>query len=792
MTGTLASIFGQHTTGLVFGLHLPKWFIEGDAVYSETVWSNSGRGRDPMFRMKSKAWASSLQKKSYNQLLFGSYSNYSPGAYNFGYEMVTLGRQIAGVALWDSSTRFVARRPWQPFAFSAALKRQTGLTTRSLFDKTLSSLKVDSCNRADFLPKSTVTIYEDFIKPRLIQGQVIVAIHEKFGERADIVAFDSSSMIPYTLLKPGNIASESFDAKGQWLVWTEQEPHIRWEHQQFSVVWAFHTSGKKAFRLRAKTRWFLPILSPDVNRLAVIEIGPNGRESLVILSFPEGMFLQRMDVPSGVHLMSPVWFGDSGIIFLRLDESGKTLVAYDIESQQQRLLYDFKFRYVLSSAVIAGTPVVTTELNGEAVLAAVTPSGLRLVSAEGFGVNDASGDSTGKWLHTVYTPEGYRIVTHDCFTPGILIEKTSNWRKEDDFATQEMQLPLRIVQADTSIPGTTDYSRLSHLFRFHSLAPAAYDVTSQEAVPGITLLSQNTTGTAVTSLGYRYLNSIGNHELFGTFDFYGLYPVIGAEATIARRQTIFINDEGRNELNWTQTTAEIRTYIPLLFSHGNHNYGLTPQFSFKGEWYRMDDGSAFSFSNDTYQSLNLSLQLYHTNKSSVNDPYPRWGQILYGLYRQSPFGGASLGKMIAGEGIFYFPGFMPHHGFRLYTGYEQQPAGMSYYGYVVDFPRGSNSYRLPNRAAGGITYAFPILRPDWDFGKLAYIQRLNGKVFYDANLGWHSHLNHYSSSFGLELTADCHLLRLIPPVNTGIRVSWLPDNQLFSVEWLMVVRFDAI
>lgn len=792
LTGTLAGVFGQHATGLVFGLHFPKWFIEGDAVYSETIWSESGRGRDPLFRMKSRAWVSSLRKKSYSQLLFGSYQNYSPGAYNFGYEMVTLGRQLSGVGLWDSVSRFVARKPWLPFAFSAALKRQTGLTTGLLFDKTVSSLKHDSCVLGRTLPENRNQAYEDFIRPRMIQGQRIVAIHEKFGERTEIVLFDSSSMAPGLLVRPGSIVPESFDAKDQWLVWTEQEPHIRWEHLQYSVVWAYHLMEKKAFRIKSKTRWFSPCLSPDAKRLSVIEVGVDGSESLVVLSFPDGLNLQRMNIPFDMHLMSPVWSDNSRIIYLRLDDLGKKLFAYDLKSEKQDLIYDFRFRYVSSPAVVKDTPVVTTEWNGEAVLAAVTDSGLRLVSTSGYGVHDASGDSTGNWLHTVYTPEGFRIISRVGFVPGELIEKSSGWYTEDNFALEEKQLPELITPADTVIPGVTNYNRLAHLFRFHSIAPVAYDVNSQEAVPGITFLSQNSTGTAVTSLGYRYLNSVGNHELFSTFDYYGLYPVFGAEATIARRQTTFIDNKGKYELNWTQTTAEIRSYIPLTFSHGVHNYGITPQLSFKGEWYKMGDGIPYSFRNDTYQSLNLSLQLYHSVKSSINDLYPEWGQVLYGLYRLSPFGGASLGEMIAGEGTFYFPGVMLHDGFRLYTGYEQHPSGMNYYGYVVDFPRGSASFRLPKRIAAAITYAFPILRPDWDFGKLAYIKRLSGKVFYDANLGWSSSQNHYASSFGVELLADCHLLRLIPPVNTGGRLSWLPDNQSLSFEWLLIVRFNAI
>ena len=50
-------LLGEQAASVVIGAYLPFWFLEGDAVVSETAFSHSGRGRLSSFSMELKAQA---------------------------------------------------------------------------------------------------------------------------------------------------------------------------------------------------------------------------------------------------------------------------------------------------------------------------------------------------------------------------------------------------------------------------------------------------------------------------------------------------------------------------------------------------------------------------------------------------------------------------------------------------------------------------------------------------------------------------------------------------------------
>ncbi len=77
-TKVMSVLTGQQFTGIVSAL-LPLWFLEGDAIFSESVLTQSGRGRNASFQKELKALVvekGNLYK--YDKMVNGSFSELRP------------------------------------------------------------------------------------------------------------------------------------------------------------------------------------------------------------------------------------------------------------------------------------------------------------------------------------------------------------------------------------------------------------------------------------------------------------------------------------------------------------------------------------------------------------------------------------------------------------------------------------------------------------------------------------------------------------------------------------------
>ena len=127
LPGILRIILGEQAAALAIGLYLPFWFLEGDAVATETALSHSGRGRVPSFEMELKAQSIEKGIFSYNKAYLGSYKDYIPDYYQLGYQLVAGIRSKYGPESWSTILSRVAHKPLSLNAFSAGIKQVTGI-----------------------------------------------------------------------------------------------------------------------------------------------------------------------------------------------------------------------------------------------------------------------------------------------------------------------------------------------------------------------------------------------------------------------------------------------------------------------------------------------------------------------------------------------------------------------------------------------------------------------------------------------------------------------------------------
>jgi len=137
----LSLLAGEQAYGLASGL-IPMWFMEGDAVLSESALSPSGRGRTPYFQKQMKALVTEKDKLfSYDKMLLDSYKNYIPDHYQLGYQMVSWLQSKYGHSVWNKALDYTARFPFLIYPVSLSNIKNTGLSNSRLYSQTYDTLK---------------------------------------------------------------------------------------------------------------------------------------------------------------------------------------------------------------------------------------------------------------------------------------------------------------------------------------------------------------------------------------------------------------------------------------------------------------------------------------------------------------------------------------------------------------------------------------------------------------------------------------------------------------------------
>jgi hypothetical protein len=117
------------------------------------------------------------------------------------------------------------------------------------------------------------------------------------------------------------------------------------------------------------------------------------------------------------------------------------------------------------------------------------------------------------------------------------------------------------------------------------------------------------------------------------------------------------------------------------------------------------------------------------SRTAPRDLAPKWGQNIGITYRHLPFDNAINGENLYVRSIFYFPGIMNNHSFRISANWQNN-SGV--YNFDIDLPRASGFANLAplNMISNTLLldYRFPIAYPDLEIGPLAYIKRIKGGV----------------------------------------------------------------
>ncbi|MBC7652983.1 MAG: hypothetical protein H7098_00750 [Oligoflexus sp.] len=775
----------------LFGINLPAWYFEGDAVGIETALTHAGRGRQPNFELVLRANELSKNRYSYSKNYLGSFKDYTPGYYPLGYFMTTKIRRDYGPQILDKILERIKNFPIRPYNFSSSLKKFGGIGTHQLYHKTMDEMdslwkgqiqKLEPRNYSS-VNKEIGKIPTSYLLPFQTESGDVICIKTSKIEASKIILIDKEKN-EENIIKIGYQTEPNLSYKKDKITWDEYRFDIRFGQRSFNVICTYNLATNTYKQLTHKTRLFSPSLSPDGKKIVAVKISTENIFNIVEIDAETGETIKTYPNPQNFTLQTPS-FDKTGkkIVVTAVNEAGKTLILYQ-DNKQEILLS--QVTQIISRPVFYQNKIIyKAHYNGIDNIYSLDLDEKKICELTNtqFGAyNPSVNEDLGILLFNNYQAKGYDansidLKAADTFKPLTLITTLVNYF--EPIVAQENK-----SNVFDSIPNieyqSKNYKEISHLFYFHSarLINETNEFTDDNNY-GLDLVSNNKLNTTASSFGYRYNNALGKSEYRASVTYQKYYPQIS------------INYENRARLAYAQQFAgPIVQILPFNF---RENYtSLKVNLPFAANWLNKNFYSALAVEtyysnryNLTYKPANFiksinfplkyNLSISLNTRRAERDLAPKWGQNFNLAYEHLPFERALRGNNLVFKSLFYFPGFANNH--SLSTSFNwQKNSGL--YQFNVDLPRASgyaNLQGIKNLSNTFlIDYRFPIAYPDWEIGPLAYVKRIKGGFFADfENIGKGKGLRTY----GAELRADMNLLRFyLPNFDLGGKIA-IPNHQ---------------
>jgi len=826
------AILGEQAAAIVVGAYLPFWFLEGDAVVTETSLSNTGRGRLASFSMEHRAQLIEKGKYSFDKAYLGSYKDFVPDHYKLGYWMVGKSREKYGPNIWENALEKIGKQPFSITPLNSSIRKSTGISTKQLYSEIFDNLSQEWKQNLKSRTTDSISVvspsskvYTDYLYPEIFRDSILFAYRTSIDDigRFVLINPDKTEKVIYT---PGTIFEESVSMTENLIIWAENRADLRWTHSDRSVIQIYNIENNKRREIMNANKLFSPVISPDLMSFAAVEVDPENNFYLSVFDLQTGNLKDRFKTVDNQYFFTPCWDGKGEKLYVVcLSSKGKYIASVDIKSKQLVPLTEITYANLKNPVYSKGQILFSSDFSGIDNLYSLDTESKKItqIATVPFGADyPTASNSRNLLVFSNYTSNGYQLAA-------IQLQKKTDRREIKSIQLKTDLLAKKLASQEKGVPDfsnpdsvsypTRKYSKLGHLFNFHSWAPAYIDVNSYEIRPGVSLFSQNKLGTAETKLGYDYNVADRTGQYKVAFNYSGWFSEINTELsvgnqvsnyykitnTVNKNNEIIHSDTTIQRLKWREINADVDVRIPLNLSRGKFSRILYPEVIYSLKNISGTDSSLSNLYPGNYHALAYRLYFYNLLNQSSQSLMPKWGQQLDLIFRHTPFIGSDLGTLAGIQTVIFFPGLFKNDGLKVYQGYQEINFTTGYrFPDFIRFPRGFQSYQNNKMYSLAVDYKFPVLYPDFSIGKLAYIKRLKSSLFYDyawlsvpvqdENGKIYPNYNELKmKSFGLELTSDLHVLRFFAPIEIGFRTVYRPDPEFrdFQFNLLLAINFNG-
>ena len=789
ITGKSGFPFPEEVYFGYIGASMPLWFLEGDAVSTETALTFSGRGRQPNWIMPFRTSLLEGKKLPYSKSYFGSEKDLTPGYYQLGYLMNSQLQKEYGTDIGDKLLSDINKRPLRLYPFSQSLKKFTGKNTKNYYLQTLEKLKQDWENQAvknksvNYASLNKASTYAtSFHLPTILPNGNILVIKQSKSETPGFVSI-SPDKKEQTLLKIGYQEQPWYSYGNNIIVWDERREDPRYKQRSYNVICTYDLQTRKKRQLTHRTRLFAPSISGDGKKLIAVNIDLTNQHSLVMLDLATGKIIDSLANPKNDQLQTPsLNYDGSKINWIAVNEQGKSLWLKD-EQKTETLISNT--RQQLSRPIFYGDKIAfNAHYSGIDNVYSITPTTKEISSltASKYGAFNANFSKDGKTLiFNNFQVNGYEVSKTELISTPVQENSFVYYGQE----TTQADYVFAEVLSDTTF-ASKNYSPLKHMFNFHSISPTSDDAVERV---GLQLKSDDLLNTTSVYAGITYESSLRRVEYNAGFRYKALYPIFNINYRNRPRLVNYRYQGAIRQANFREDYTSLTASVPLSFNSFNHNFSFVGE---TGTYYakrHFNAADANRLINTIDFPITYRIGLNHQIRRAERDIAPKWAQILEFKYQSAPFDRNLNGQLFAFESYFYFPGFAKNHTFLASFNYQDNNGSFRT---VNDIPvvYGYNQIAARNLLQNSLllNYRFPFLFPDLEIGPFAYVRNVRATVFsHYENIGKQTNLTQ-PKTFGLELRSDMNLLRYQPVADVGARLIFV--NKIYNQNPIFELLFN--
>ncbi|MEN8247613.1 MAG: hypothetical protein ABFS32_01670 [Bacteroidota bacterium] len=818
-TGFVRNVLGEFSQAAVSHAAVPSWYWEGDAVGVETALSNSGRGRIPQFGAVFRANLLEKGSFNYNKQYLGSYKDFIPNHWVFGYHYATYLKNTYGLEAVENIAERAWARPYIPFSFSFAQKKYMGKKMPETYQDLASDLKTKWEGQLGKIKLTSFTkinshsrkVFTNYDYPQILDNGNILVLKSGLGDYTQFVEIDVETGAEAKRFVPGIMNNAGMlSVEGAQVVWNEYEFDARWRQKSYSVIKSYNVATKEVNKLTEKTRYTSASLSPNRELIVTVEETTDYKNKVVVLNAYSGSYIKSFDAPKGSQYLNPIWTDNASFIVSEINNGTKQIKEIEVKTGEEVVLIEPTEEHI-SYAVRRGDYLFY--VSGWTGIDNIYARDLRsdkdyeVVSSKNGAYNPVISKDGKTMYYNNLTSMGTDVVSIEL--------NPKNWIQRDGIENTNINFFQPMVEMENkpdvfkTIPEKKyEESRYrKKLMKFHSWGPFISD-SPNELEAG--LYSTNVLSTSDLFLGF-HVDTDMNFKWMGKYSYQGFYPIIDVEVDYAfRNSNIPYEDtlgvEHTDKMTWDETTVKAGIRIPWLLTsskmHTNlevKNYiGVTNIRNFTSTKSGSDRSYLGILNNGNLYTNEFKLTFYSLLKRSKRDINSKWGAYFIYENYSTPYGGDFDGGLTAVRGQAYLPGLFKHHSFNILGGYQHNklvPGNNNYwFPNRMPYPRGVEGASFERFYSLRFNYEMPLLYPDISLGPWLYIQRIKTALYYDYGYGvtdidesgytpYFNERQYYST--GAELTFDFNFMRALPRLEMGVRYAYWLETGKSSWELLI-------